>query len=205
MIRAFFLIDNDWTVIDLNFSHEFSFASFTQKKKKKKIIESLNLINIFVKPHNHSLYISLYKHIHTWYIHIYYHIYFYFISNWLRSFVILSLSLALSLFLRLFDLWLIGDLVDFIDISLFCSLNCSVYGYNYLILLLSSYNYFTISSYISNHFMWSLAKVKANRFLSFPKPESDYSYTQILLCRHLYRHLYWHTYKKSMQRPMQTP
>lgn len=135
MIRDFFLIDNDWTVIDLNFSHEFSFASFTPKKKKKKqIIESLNLINIFVKPHNHSLYISLYKHIHTWYIHIYYHIYFYFISNWLRSFVILSLSLALSLFLRLFDLWLIGDLVDFIDISLFCSLNCSVYGYNYLIL-----------------------------------------------------------------------
>lgn len=35
MIRAFFLIDNDWTVIDLNFSHEFSFASFTQKKKNK--------------------------------------------------------------------------------------------------------------------------------------------------------------------------
>lgn len=118
---------------------------------------------------------------------------------------LISLSPALSLFLRLFDLWLIGDLVDFIDISLFCSLNCSVYGYNYLILLLSSYNYFTISSYISNHFMSSLAKVKANRFLSFPKPESDNSYTQILLCRHLYRHLYWHTYKKSLQRPMQTP
>lgn len=175
-----------------------------KKKKKKQIIESLNLINIFVKPHNHSLYISLYKHIHTWYIHIYYHIYFYFISNWLRSFVILSLSRSFSVstsFWSLID-WRFGRFYWHIFV-LFSELLC--YGYNYLILLLSSYNYFTISSYISNHFMSSLAKVKANRFLSFPKPESDNSYTQILLCRHLYRHLYWHTYKKSMQRRMQTP
>lgn len=40
MIRAFFLIDNDWTVIDLNFSHEFSFASFTQRKKKNKLLKA---------------------------------------------------------------------------------------------------------------------------------------------------------------------
>lgn len=140
---------------------------------------------------------SLWNHTTTPYIFLYTNIYI--LGIYILSYIFLFhfeltplfrilLSLSFALFLSLFDLWLIGDLVDFIDIFLFCSLNCSVYGYNYLILLLSSYNYLTISSYISNHFMSSLAKVKANWFLSLPQPESDNSYTQIHLCRQLNGH-----------------
>lgn len=106
MIRAFFLIDNDWTVIDLNFSHEFSFASFTQKKKTtnywkpkfdKYLCETTQPLSIYFS-------IQTYTYLVYTYILSYIFLFYFELTPLFRN--LMSLSLFLCFYVFLISDWL---------------------------------------------------------------------------------------------------